>query len=132
MDSKKLLSDFVAPDTTYFEWAPSGDVFITGITFLLILSLYKGTQTINKNCPQNVYKLYTKCILTILKIYINCTKTACITLRNLTDSSPPKILTSQELYHPGLDRTTSLNCGTCVVKLYTTTEYPLTTPNSGS
>ncbi|KAL5267555.1 hypothetical protein ACHWQZ_G004555 [Mnemiopsis leidyi] len=30
MDSKKLLSDFVAPDTTYFEWAPSGDVFITG------------------------------------------------------------------------------------------------------
>ena len=30
MENKKLLSDFVAADTTYFEWAPSGDVFITG------------------------------------------------------------------------------------------------------
>jgi len=29
-ENKKLLSDFVAADATYFEWAPSGDVFITG------------------------------------------------------------------------------------------------------
>merc|ERR1712113_438588 len=30
MENKKLLSDFTAADTTYFEWSPSGDVFLAG------------------------------------------------------------------------------------------------------
>ncbi|XP_063686022.1 eukaryotic translation initiation factor 2A-like [Bolinopsis microptera] len=29
-ENNKLLSDFVAADATFFEWAPCGDVFITG------------------------------------------------------------------------------------------------------
>lgn len=29
-ESNKMLSDFIASDTTYCEWAPSGDCFITG------------------------------------------------------------------------------------------------------
>jgi len=30
MDSRNILSDYVAPDTTYFEWCPAGDTFLTG------------------------------------------------------------------------------------------------------
>eukprot|EP00116_Pleurobrachia_bachei_P003321 sb/3463583/ len=30
MENKKLLSDFTAADTTFFEWSPSGDIFLAG------------------------------------------------------------------------------------------------------
>ena len=38
MNTYKVLSEFQAADTTYFEWSPSGDVFLTG-QFLLVVTL---------------------------------------------------------------------------------------------